>query len=349
MLLKNIIFSSFVLAGLTLTPVVAQAGFDWTPSPKKAESPTMQTGNAAIDQPETGPLTPDLDMAEVPQSVPVGDVDSQSLPPPGTFATEQESQETQVALTADAPDQTATPVVLTNDKNEMNDVAVQDVPVQAPVQTASAADAPLETYEGFGKDLSLVLALREIVPAQYAYSFSDPSYAGLTVSWRGGKLWQDVLNDALAAHQLTSFLEGQAIVISPVSYQPREAQAAPVGQISTSAEMPAGAPVAITPAAETKSAPAPIVPVIEGNLVKDWTARPGYTLKEVMEDWGKVAKVDVEWSSPYDYPINNAFLFKGTYEEAVKGLLSQYSRETPRPRGRLYPNLPEGPSVLMIN
>ncbi|MDD3020343.1 MAG: TcpQ domain-containing protein [Alphaproteobacteria bacterium] len=335
MLLKNIIFSSFLLAGLTLTPVIAHAGFDWTPSPKKAESPTVQTGNAPIDQPEAGPLTPDLDMAEAPLPVPVGEVDSQSLPPPGTFATEQESQETQVALSVDASDEAAAPVVLTNDKNEMNDVAVQDVPVQAPVQTAYVADSSLETYEGFGNDLSLVLALRDIVPTQYAYSFSDPSYAGLTVSWRGGKPWQDVLNGALAAHQLTSFLEGQAIVISPVSNQPREAQTTPV---------------AITPAAETEdSDPTSVVPVMKGSMVKDWTARPGYTLKEVMEDWGKVAKVDVEWSSPYDYPINNSFLFKGTYEEAVKGLLSQYSRETPRPRGRLYPNLPEGPSVLMIN
>ncbi len=376
MLLKNIVFSSFVLAGLTVMPVAAHAGFDWTPAPQKNETSGVPAGQAAPDQAETGPLTPAPDMAETATSVPVTNVDAQDLPAPGTFATNQEAQEIVKAqeapaeTTAETPASTAqtdagAPVVLTNDAGDdaAQDTSAQMAPMVPATDVAQGSPKAEENYEGFGKDLSLVLALRDIVPAQYAYSFSDPSYAGLSVSWRGGKPWQDVLNDALAAHHLTSSVSGQAVVISPIveHSKPQEAQTplaveqqTPVQEeapnVATDEEAVTPAPtVAQAQPAAAQPAPAVDVPVIQSGLVKTWTARPGYTLKEVMEDWGKISKVEVEWNSPYDYPINNAYLFKGTYEEAVKGLLSQYTRETPRPRGRLYPNLPQGPSVLMIN
>jgi hypothetical protein len=94
----------------------------------------------------------------------------------------------------------------------------------------------------------------------------------------------------------------------------------------------------------------PVPQVIKNTASKFvWTARPGATLKDVLSDWSKTAKVELDWVTPYDYPIGNAFTFKGTFEQAVDSLLGTYSRESPRPRGRLYPNLPEGPSVLMVN
>ncbi len=51
--------------------------------------------------------------------------------------------------------------------------------------------------EGFGDDMPLALALRQIVPPRYAFVFGDKINPGMLVSWRGGKAWNLVLEDAL--------------------------------------------------------------------------------------------------------------------------------------------------------
>lgn len=48
---------------------------------------------------------------------------------------------------------------------------------------------------GFAKDVPLALALRQVVPADYAFSFEEGVNPGLRVSWNGGKPWNDVVAD----------------------------------------------------------------------------------------------------------------------------------------------------------
>lgn len=50
---------------------------------------------------------------------------------------------------------------------------------------------------GFGSDMPLALAMRQIVPAQYAFVFDPAVNQGAKVTWNGGKPWDIVLNDAL--------------------------------------------------------------------------------------------------------------------------------------------------------
>lgn len=312
---KKLAFSTFFVAGLIGLPMMAHAGFDWTPSPIKT-SPVQQSGQQQAPVAE-GPLTPEPDAVMEAPPVPVTNVDSQELPPPGIMATPSED----VAL---APVQG--PVFEEQPPVELVDTRTSPLP--APVDDAAI-------LEGFGKEIPLALALRDIVPSEYAYSFADNSYAGRIVSWRGGKPWQYVLNDALANQGLTSIMAGNAVVIESIdAVKARQMDAAAKTAIS-------GEFVA--------AAEKPSVPVMKIGITRTWQGRPGYTLKEVVGDWSKLANVELEWQSPYDYPINSSFNYEGTFEEAVRNLLSQYSRETPRPRGRLYPNLPTGPSVLMIN
>ena len=321
MLLKNIAFSAVVSDGLIGFPMMAQAGFDWTPPPQKVQelgSATVAASGIAESMTDSGPLTPDPDAVET-LPVPVTNVDSQELPPIGILEVEQD---------------TAAPMQTTEDESAPVSLTSEEQELPQPQNTESVSAPPpvadLPVLEGFGKEIPLALALRDIVPSQYAYAFNNSADAGLLVSWRGGKPWQDVLNDALESHNLISAVQDQMLVIGT------RQQAAPE----------VVAPVELEVAEEKQEQK---VPVMKSVLKHTWKARPGFTLKEVVEDWSKLAQVEVEWSSPYDYPINNAFSFEGTYDEAIANLLSQYSRETPRPRGRLYPNLPNGPSVLMIN
>ena len=91
------------------------------------------------------------------------------------------------------------------------------------------------------------------------------------------------------------------------------------------------------------------IPVVDIQTSRRWEAAPGKTLRETLEGWSVVAGAEVEWMSPYDYPVDHAFVYEGKFDAAVDSILSLYSREQQRPRGKLYPNLPTGPSVLMVN
>jgi hypothetical protein len=104
-----------------------------------------------------------------------------------------------------------------------------------------------------------------------------------------------------------------------------------------------------TPVVAVNTGSSDKAPVVDIHNRRRWEAQPGATLRETLEKWSKSAGAELEWMTPYDYPIKNTFAFQGRFDEAVNSLLASYSREEQRPRGRLYPNLPEGPSVLMVN
>lgn len=98
-------------------------------------------------------------------------------------------------------------------------------PVQTAMSTAPAAAAQeAGTLSGFGSDLPLVIALQQIVPAGFQYSFSGGVNPGVTVSWQGGKPWQHVLSDTLAPQGLGYTLQNNTVIISrgaaPASAQP---------------------------------------------------------------------------------------------------------------------------------
>lgn len=283
-----------------------------------------------------------LELTNTAQPAPLDPAMQQSLP-----------DDVVAAAAAAAPAPISAPVAAPEVKAPLKPVAAP-APVSAPVSGPEGAG---EVIQGFGKDIPLALALRDIVPSSYAYSFADPSAAGRSVSWRGGKPWQTVLNDALAPLGMTARVEGKAVMIGgsaagSLASAPAAAPAPVADMKVADTTMPPALPVpgaAPVPAVDAALVGVQPVPVMDVKRTAKWTARPGQTLRETMESWAQQAHVDVEWSSTYDYPINKPFEMTATYGDAVASLLSQYDKEMPRPRGRLYPNLPTGPSVLVVN
>ena len=92
------------------------------------------------------------------------------------------------------------------------------------------------------------------------------------------------------------------------------------------------------------------VPSFGGSLdnVRTWRAVRGDSLKTVLTDWSMDAGVELYWSSEFDYPLDSSVRLKGTFEEAVQNILTGLRDARPRPVGRLHPNEPEGPAVLVI-
>lgn len=70
---------------------------------------------------------------------------------------------------------------------------------------------------GFGRDLPLALALSQVIPAEFTHSFAADVDVGTTVSWEGGKPWNEVLQDMLRPHNLTTSIQGTNVTIQPMA------------------------------------------------------------------------------------------------------------------------------------
>lgn len=93
-------------------------------------------------------------------------------------------------------------------------------PVPAPSVVAMPRPAPVapsasgfEEAVGFGKELPLALALSQVVPSDYSFSFGQNVNVGSTVSWQGGKSWDAVLQEMLAPVGMKAVISGKQVVI----------------------------------------------------------------------------------------------------------------------------------------
>lgn len=94
-------------------------------------------------------------------------------------------------------------------------------PEQSPVEMATYNPAPAASAVqggyaeavGFGRDLPLALALSQVVPSDYTFSFAADVNAGENVSWQGGKAWNEVLNDMLAPKGLRAAISGNQVIV----------------------------------------------------------------------------------------------------------------------------------------
>ncbi len=101
----------------------------------------------------------------------------------------------------------------------------------------------------------------------------------------------------------------------------------------------------ITPAAFSSENSSP---KFDQYAVKVWTAQTGDTLQNSLINWSKQAGVQLHWASKFDYPLQSDVVVQGTFEEAVEVLLTGLMEANPRPIGRLHPNNPEGPAILIV-
>lgn len=240
------------------------------------------------------------------------------------------------------------------------------------VQPAAAPGYSMyEVAEGFGRDLPLVMAIRQIVPAQYGFVFDQGIDPNAKVSWQGGQPWDIVLQNTLAPSGLSARINGNVVTIARATTQVASAGTLP----GMSNIGPVGGPVVMTDVVQTTTvqemAATPVSmttppPVVDmggmgmgyvnaaaagrADLLSNttWSAPRNSTLRGILEQWSDRVGVELYWASEYDYPIQSAVSLQGTFEEAVQTLLKGLSESKPRPMGRLHPNAPNGPAVLVI-
>lgn len=106
----------------------------------------------------------------------------------------------------------------TRDDSYTAPVAIENIaPTPAPAQPMQQAqNTDFTEAVGFGRDLPLALALSQIVPPEYKYNFAQNIDAGATVSWQGGKPWNQVLDEMLAPSGMRAVIDGQQVIIQKV-------------------------------------------------------------------------------------------------------------------------------------
>ncbi|HEY8191907.1 MAG TPA: TcpQ domain-containing protein, partial [Alphaproteobacteria bacterium] len=79
-----------------------------------------------------------------------------------------------------------------------------------------------------------------------------------------------------------------------------------------------------------------------------WQSEKEASLKDTLERWAGMAGVRLYWNAGSDYSIPKEIRMHGTFPDAVTAVLGAYGDSPDRPFGRLHPNLPNGPAVLII-
>ncbi|MFA7276860.1 MAG: TcpQ domain-containing protein [Pseudobdellovibrionaceae bacterium] len=328
----------------------ALAGFEWTPPPSQEKVAPSPAPN--------GPLTPEMDSLPIAPVTPVDQAPVVEMP-----VQPQAPEQTQIPAATPDSDYLPVPGAKTSSGLPDEPQILSNVPTEphqkAPTPQQEPAGAA-NVISGFGSDIPLALALRDIVPPSYPYAFEKSEYAGVRISWNGGLPWIKVLENSLTPVGLKATLNSDTLYISaktdpeqepvPIEMQQQEPMSAVQEPLKLSTSEPALTEGIIAPATTTPKQEAPLQHAAgDVTTQHEWKARPGSTLRQTLETWSKIANVELEWMNPYDFPIANAYNYVGTFNEATESLISSFGRENPKPRGRFFPNEPDGPSVLMIN
>ncbi len=352
----------------------AQAGFQFSGSTNS--QPQIQAGGLLPTPPSSEPQMPAIPPTPVVKQ-PVVNIQPQkpviNMQPPQQQATPQ-------PIISAAPQN--------NVQTQPNRVRWNANPVAPQPTMAMPVQSQKNQFDmavGFGEDVPLSVALQQVIPQNYNHTIDPQMAQGKKVSWQGGKQWPDVLDDMIQPLGMQARIQGGDVVITGGNVAPaapmRVNQVAALSpqiqpyapQIQSDARPQP--PIAMAPQQSMASAPMTMAPtnlmpntspavdisvqttevkkdenesIVPEVTVGQWTAQSGTSLRTILESWSNLEGVDLFWSSDFDYPLVGDVNITGSFEEAVETLLSGFADAQPKPVGRLHPNLPHGPAVLLI-
>ncbi|MCL2468739.1 MAG: toxin co-regulated pilus biosynthesis Q family protein [Alphaproteobacteria bacterium] len=142
-------------------------------------------------------------------------------------------------------------------------------PVTQP-ETVMPSGAATDIVQGFGDNVPLSIALRQVLPQDVGFSVAQDVSLGTPVSWRGGAPWRQIMGDMLTPAGLSFREQGPIVqviragelpaVTQPLLPPPLPAPMARTPEMAPSFAPPANAPMAIVPSAENYARPLPPPP-----------------------------------------------------------------------------------------
>mgnify|MGYP006275462861 FL=1 len=353
--LRAALLSGAALAFLAVMPGPAHAGFEWTPP---ADNGGEQMKSIMPDPVQRTAQPPASDTGKTGQGG--------AAPADSKAAATSSSQ------------------MATIHADSKKDVQVESTMAPAPGSMAEKGEPvyDFKQVEGFGNDIPMALAMRQIVPATYSFSF-DGVNPGKPISWSGGKGWDVILRDILKSADAKATLNGTNITISeagdtldgerlaivnapdslikeykkPARTQPKPTQMASApapandGQAQQREQNRGqnrgqGGPVSLVAPGDDMASTAPQRPAPQpgGNT---WMAAPGERVSDILKDWTRREGVELFWNVKTDYTLEKSTRLQGSLEEVANALLMIASKSG-NMQARIYPNLPDGPAVLLV-
>ena len=261
---------------------VAHAAFEFV-APSASQAPSAP-----------GPVSDFVEsIQQSPENAPGAAIESEALdmaaPPVRTAPTRIINQRADIALKPiEVP---LTPVVKDSDALSIETQPFQRAPAMRG-SSVNAMPAPIGlptrfsdtgnmneggNVQGFGRGVPLAIALQQIVPASYRYSFEPPINPSMRISWSGDKPWKAVVADIARTNDMNVDIASNVVSFSrhkpmdiiaadsmgsslpiagqPVSNNYAPALPSPVSMAANDAPMAISAPPA---APATESAPAPV-------------------------------------------------------------------------------------------
>lgn len=257
-----------LLAGSTALYNVnsAYAGFEWRP-PQDIVQPEGVDGDNVVINPRSTRGADAMNPMQV-ERAPLPNPNADSLMrnnpvPQDLFSQQQQPQRSSVITEKRAP-QPEQPVFdrrfqeATQQPAAQNTVSNQRMPLdlkqkQVPLnmvgeqnETATRSanrhdDSLYQIAEGFGRQIPLSIALRQIAPVDYEFLFEKGVDTGALVNWEGGQAWQVVMGSTLSKKGLSFSVRDNIVTVFEMGSAPMQAdnfepQTAPGSEETVSVE-----------------------------------------------------------------------------------------------------------------
>lgn len=295
---------------------------------KTVEPPAPRNSEIA-----NSPMLPEPTLV-VPEDAPDFPVEAVRTPPPPV----RRAAPAEIATTAPSAPPSSGKLVINPFpkpvKSTMPVAAPQPVTRPAPVKQAMPAPAAPMTFDdvvGFGSDMPLALALRQVVPPEFSFAFGDGVNPGYRVSWNGGKPWNEVVSEMIEPLNLRATITAKTVHIQTASPENHSAAkpAQPEQNFATAETIQANDPGELaalqrleTQAAQEIAALKPAAGENTGAVVR-WEAKKGESLKQTLSNWAESAQVSLVWKAAHDYTLESDVTINNSFRGAVNDLLQK--------------------------
>lgn len=337
---------------LLLTSGSALAGFEW--NPPQIEQPERKIiikshTNKTIDMASPTPKAEEV-IDEQPVAPEIKWYQPPEIKEPAKETIKVESPELEVTS------EKKKTLAITDTKQEATKIKSEKTVKQVIKEAVASMDetSPAVTKksnytlaQGFGKDVPLALALRQIVPADFGYAVQNNANLGLRVDWSGNKPWDEVLNAAIKKYNLEAVIIQKTVLIkeigAPIETPKRKETAPPVELEQKSEMIREDETITQNVSENAKQKPTSLT------SVSKWKAEEGEELYPVMVQWCNAAGVKLLWNAKEKYEISEDIEVNGNFENAVQKVLMTFKGQSKRPVGMFKANDPKGKAVLSVN
>lgn len=227
--------STFAVMAVLSFPISAKAGFEWHSSDKaKTTTQGMIVHKTAKPHGSNHKTSEDIawegeDVAKPAQGSLEGLMPVQVAPENNGTPTVATPEMVEAHDENSDPSASANMVAENHDVNPddlvaslTEDSSHDEMAVAAPEESAGEVVASENVIEGFGSDISFVIALRQVIPTSYQFAFGADVNLGQLVSWQGGKSWKAVLEDMVSPLGLTAKIRKNLVLVAKESMMSEE-------------------------------------------------------------------------------------------------------------------------------